>query len=124
MTWERRLSLTRLWLRLHALQVGLAIVALLLGAFFLLVYLPAGKPTSYEGTIDELGLHDDQQLGRQLRLWVRLDKGQRVKVSVHRDAACRKGDRITVVHLGGFRGYISGATGCRRPALPERSSPR
>ena len=123
MTWERRIALTKLWLHLHALQVGLAIVAVVFAAFCVLVYLPAGKVTAYAGTIDALEFHDDEQLGRSPRFLVKLDQGKLVRVSGHRGDGCRKGDRITVVHLGGFRGYIGGATGCRRPALPEQNRP-
>lgn len=123
MTWLRRLTLTRLWLHLHATPVALGIGALVAAGLCLLVYLPAGKMTSYAGTIDGLEVLDDE-LGRTPRFLVKLDQGKLVRVSGRRDDGCRKGDRITVVHLGGIRGYISGANGCRRPAHPAPQAPQ
>lgn len=122
MIWQRRLALLKLWLHLHAAPVALGIGALVAVALCLLVYLPAGKMTSHAGTINSVEFHDDEQ-GRGPRYIVKLDQGKLVRMTGRRGDGCRKGDRVTVVHLGGIRGYTGGVKGCRRPMLPEQGRP-
>ncbi|RYF95150.1 MAG: hypothetical protein EON95_02620 [Caulobacteraceae bacterium] len=122
MTWDRRLVLLRLWLHLNGLLVGLVLGGLLTAAICVVVYLPFQKPTVHEGVVEGFGFIDSEDMGRLPTLWVKLNGGRSVSVTIRRGVICRKGDRITLVHVG--LSYRSGVTGCRRPTLSEQTGPR